>query len=59
MKSVFSKDLSIENGDCWNFTSSFVFFPIFLNNTFHGVICLVNTDSLFSLNCVTVWEFLF
>ena len=34
MKSVFPKYVSTENGDCWYFTSSFVFFSMFLNNIF-------------------------
>ena len=49
MKNVVSKYLSTENGDFWSFNSYF-FFTILLNNIFHYVIYLVNTDAIFTLN---------
>ena len=59
-KSVFSKKVYVGNGDLPKF--NFIFcspLPIFLNDIFHDVICLVNTDAIFTLNNVNFEEFYF
>ena len=57
IKRVFSKNLSTGNGDFWKFYFIFCLCsPIFLNNIFYDVICLINTDSIFALNTVNVEE---
>ena len=57
MKMVCSKEVSIGNGDCQNLISySHPPSPIFLNENFHDMICLVNTDVMFTFNNVNVEE---
>ena len=36
-----------------------IFSPIFLHNIFHDVICLVNTDSMFTLNHANIEDIQF
>ena len=50
MNSIFSKEVSTGKGESWNFTSYFFCSPIFLDNVFDHIICLVNTDLMFTLD---------
>ena len=58
MKSVCSKEVYSGNFNFLIFNFIFCFFPpICLNEIFHDVICLVNTDAIFNLNNVNVEQF--
>ena len=63
MKISFSNAVSIGKGDFWNLTSYFYLFQIFLDDVFDDMTCLINTDSISTLDDINIediyfWEFL-
>ena len=59
IKSSFSKDVFTGKGNFLKFTSYLVFLLIFLDDVLGDMICLVNTDTMFNLDDVDIWDIKF
>ena len=59
MRSYFSNEASTKKGNWWNFTSSFICYPILLDDVIDVMIFLVNTDAIFTLYDVDIEEIYF
>ena len=58
-KRYFPNDVSTGKGNFWKFTKYFVLLPILLYDIIDGILCLINTDIMFTLDNVDIEEIYF